>query len=259
MASLALAERLLWYASVFLFAGLAIALCRRHLHRIYPWFTAFVGFNFVQALTPLVLSPNTRAYAWAYLLTQPVVWFLYIVTCLELYALVLRNHPGIATVGRRTLLAALTIAVLVSALTLQADLQGPQGNAKILVYYGVIERGISFSLVVFLLIILFFAIRYPIPLKRNIALHAIVFSIFFLTSSMALFLMNVTGFEIRRLVSTALLAIADACLVAWLLLLTPAGEERTVVLRQHLAPEDEGRLLEQLEAINASLSRIARK
>lgn len=259
MGPLSVAERLLWYVSVFLFAGLALELCRRHLHRVYPWFTAFAGFNFLQALTPFVLSTNTRAHAWAYLLTQPVIWFLYIVTSLELYSLVLRNHPGIATVGRRTLVGALTIAILVSALTLQADLRGPQANAKILVYYGVIERGISFSLVVFLLIILFFAIRYPIPLKRNIATHAIVFSIFFLSSSMALFLMNVTGFEIRRLVSTALLAIADACLVAWLLLLTPAGEEQSVVLRQRLAPEDEERLLEQLEAINASLSRIARK
>ncbi|MCS6953418.1 MAG: hypothetical protein RMK57_08440 [Bryobacterales bacterium] len=258
MALLATVEKLLWIASGALCTLLAWRLYGFGLHRRYPWFTTFLIANFAQAVVSALAGLETSSYAWIYLISQPIIWFLYIVITLEIYALVLRDHPGIATVGRRTMLAGLAIAVGVSALTLPADLQRKE-NVKILMYYGVIERGISFSLVVFLMLILLFLARYPVPLKRNIAVHAIVFSVFFLSSSLSLFVMNVTGFGVRRIVSTALLAIANACLLAWLLLLSPAGEQRTVVLRQRLAPDDEGRLLEQLEALNASLSRIVRK
>jgi hypothetical protein len=254
-------ERLLWRGEIALLAVLVFRLAQTGLARHYIWFYALLWVSLLQAVVVAAFkpNPNTDWYAEFYLLTQPLLWFLYIVTVLELYGAILREHPGIATLGRRTLMAGLVVAVAVSGLTLQADLQGPSTNARILVYYGVVERGIAFSLVVFLVIMLLFLARYPIPLKRNLAVHAIVYSVFFLSSALALFVMNVTGFEVRRMVSTALLAIADACLVAWLVLLRPAGEEQTVVLRQRLTPQDEVRLLEQLEALNASLSRSLRK
>ncbi len=254
-------ERALWWVEIALLAVLVCRLAQAGLARRYVWFCGLLCVHLTQSLVVATLrpNPNMQWYAEFYLLTQPLLWFFYIVTVLELYGGILRDHPGIATLGRRTLMAGLVIAVVVSGLTLQADLQGLSDNSRILVYYGVVERGILFSLVIFLVIMLLFLARYPVPLKRNLAVHAIVYSVFFLTSALALFVMNVTGFEIRRVVSTALLAIADACLVAWLVLLRPAGEEQTVVLRQSLTPQDEVRLLEQLEALNASLSRSLRK
>jgi hypothetical protein len=254
-------ERLLWWGEIVLLAALVCRLAQNGLVRRYVWFYGLLWVSLLQAAVVAALKPNPNSqwYAQFYLLTEPLLWFFYIVTVLELYGGILRDHPGIATLGRRTLMAGLAIAVAVSALTLQADLPGPSDNSRILVYYGVVDRGISFSLVIFLVIMLLFLARYPIPLKRNLAVHAIVYSVFFLSSALALFVMNVTGFEVRRMVSTALLAIADACLLAWLLLLRPAGEEQTVVLRQSLTPQDEVRLLQQLEALNASLSRSLRK
>jgi hypothetical protein len=207
----------------------------------------------------LPLGPQTDAFAWVYLVTQPVMWFFYILIVLELYTLVLRNHQGIATLGRWLLIAALFIAMLVSLLTLVPDLESPLGPYPILSYYSLIERGVNSSLVVFLLVIVAFLAWYPIPLSRNVILHSFVFSVYFLSSTATLFVRNVTGFEMTRMASAILLAITDVCLLVWIVFLNRRGESRVVVLGHQWQPGDEERLVEQLDSINKTLLRSTRK
>jgi hypothetical protein len=45
----------------------------------------------------------------------------------------------------------------------------------------------------------------------------------------------------------------------WIFFLTKGGEKRIVMLRQKWSQEDEQRLIEQLNSINATLLRTARK
>jgi len=148
---------------------------------------------------------------------------------------------------------------VVSLLTLLPDLAGASGPHAILIYYTVVERGVISSLVVFLLLITVFLVWYPIPLSRNVTLHAIVYSVYFLSSTMALFVRNVTRFELTATISAVLIGIVNACLLVWVIFLSRSGETQTVVLRRQWPPQDEEQLMKQIDSINAALLRTSRK
>ncbi|MDQ2900476.1 MAG: hypothetical protein M3Y07_11860, partial [Acidobacteriota bacterium] len=56
-----------------------------------------------------------------------------------------------------------------------------------------------------------------------------------------------------------LVAISGCCYLAWALLLTRKGEERTVVVHHRANPVEEDRLLQQLNAMNRTLLQAIRK
>lgn len=246
-------------AGLLLSVALIVSMVSSGLHAVYKWFFVYICAGSVQGLVSLPFHPNTDVYAWIYFVSQPVIWLLYILIVLELYGLVLRGHRGIATLGRWTLLAALTVSVVVSLLSLAPDLGGAAGPHAILIYYTVVERGIVSSLVVFLLLITAFLIWYPIPLTRNVILHAIVYSVYFLSSTMALFIRNITRLELTSTISAVLLGIVNACLLVWVIFLSRSGETQTVVLSRQWHPQADEHLLKQIDSINAALLRTYRK
>jgi hypothetical protein len=150
-------------------------------------------------------------------------------------------------------------AIVISGLSLQVDLSNPAEKYPVILYFTVIERGVSFSLVIFLLLITGFLVSYPVPLSRNVIVHSMVWSLYFLSVTMGFLVRNVTGHQVMAGVNLALSAVSLACLVAWIVALSPAGESRTIVLRYLWRPEQQRRLMDQLAAINSTLLRTARR
>ena len=253
MPTLSTAERLLWLASIVLTISLIARLVTGGLHRVYRSFFVCLCVSLAQSLLLLPSDPSSDRYVFFYLVSEPAIWFLFILTVLELYSLVLHNHQGIASLGRWAMTAALGLAVGISMLTMAADLRAAIGPERLLLYYTAAERGIATSLVIFLVLVLGFLTMYPVPLKKNVVIHAAVFAAYFLTTTLLLFVRNLTGLTYTRPVSAALIAVADVCFLVWILLLKPEGEEYTVVLRHQWRPEDEERLLQQLDAINKAI------
>jgi hypothetical protein len=120
------------------------------------------------------------------------------------------------------------------------------------------ERGIYLSLATFLVLILLFLTRYPVPLSRNVIVHAAVFSVYFTSNTLILLARALFGLRFNETASGFLLAISVLCVYAWLLLLSPRGEEVRVQL-PHFGPEHEERILRQLDSINATLLRVSRE
>lgn len=253
------AEQVLWWGNLSLIVVLCIKLISADLHKVYRWFFAFLTFQVLQSAVMLPLDPYRDEYAWAYLLTQPLLWVLYILVVFELYALALRNHPGIASLSRWVLSGGVLVSIAVSVLSLSADLSTPAGRFPVLVYMGVIERGLSFSLVVFLLLISGFLLWTPIPLARNVALHACVYTLYFLSTAAGLLVRNVLGYQIVIGVSVAILSSHNFCLLTWILFLNRKGELTPVVVRRLWRQTDEDQITRQLDAINAFLLRSAGK
>jgi hypothetical protein len=256
-------EYWLWLGSIGFTILLIVRLSHTGLWRRYTCFFSLLCASVAQSLIHLPLKPNSREYAWAYLVTQPVIWILYILVVLELYSLVLKSHQGIATLGRWVLLVGSAVAVSLSMLSLVADLPSSAGQSNpllaCLAYYTVIERGLAASLVLFLLIIVAFLAWFPVPLSRNIILYATLYTAYFLGSSMMLLVRNVMGVKLTPVVSACLIGVLDLCLLGWVLLLNPEGEKQTVVLRRRWCSQDEERLVEQLDSLNATLLRATRK
>ena len=253
------AEQIVWIGEVFLVFVLILKLVFSRLHRIYFWFFIMLCFQALQTLGGMTLNSASDLYAWVYMLTQSVLWVLYVLAVLELYSLALRKHQGLASLSRWFMLGALLLSVIASALTLSADLSHPAGKFPILENFSVFERGAAFSLLLFLLLITGFLLWTPISIRRNIVVHASLYSAYFLASAVPLFLRNIKGAELLVAVSIALLLANAVCLLLWVLLLNKRGEEIVMIVRSRWQPVDEIRLARQMDAVNAFLLKSSGK
>jgi hypothetical protein len=248
---------LLWGFSIVANATAALRLYQLDLNRVYRFFFAFLVLTTVRSLFLLPFRLESNTYALIYLVTLPILWVFYILIVLELYSLVLQNYSGIYSLGRWTLYGALFFSVAVSGLTLIPT----WGNEKsmLLFWSTTVTRGVDFSLVIFLLLILVFLSRYPVALNRNIIVHCIVYTVFFLGTSMTILVRNVVGHEMMSQLNTVLEVISAGCYLVWIFFLTRAGESRITMMWHNWSPDDEQRLIDQLNSINATLLRAARK
>jgi hypothetical protein len=108
-------------------------------------------------------------------------------------------------------------------------------------------------------VLLWFVSRYPVTLSRNVLVHSVVYFTYFLCTSFTFLVRSMIGYHVREPVNTALAGITAACVVAWGTLLTASGERRAAAFRPALLPEQEFHLIRQLDSLNATLLRVARK
>jgi hypothetical protein len=260
-------ERYIWWLPTLGYLLLALKMWRTGLARIYRFFTAYLVFHVLRASLLLVLSSlqgskapfATNAYAWTWVLTQPILWILYILVVLELYGLVLQNYKGLASLGRWVLMGGLFLALLMSALTLPADLSNAGERFPILRYFSAIGRGVDSSLVVFLLLITAFLAWYPVPLSRNVLVHCGVYAVYFMSESMTQLIRNLTGSEITAAMNVTLSSMSVLCLATWLIFLNTQGEKKKVSVRSRWSSADEQLLIDKLGTVNSSLLRATRK
>ena len=204
------------------------------------------------------LGVRSNAYQKFWVLTEPLEWIFYVLVVLEIYSLVLEDFQGLATVGRWSLIAAVSVSLLASALSLLAP-SHYAAQSRLMAYYYLAERAVYLSLVVFLLTILGLLMQYPIVLRRNIIAHSLVFSIYFLTSTVIYLLLTMAGFRMIAVVRYSIEAVNLGAVGAWLWLLNPAGEAHKQRLRPAWMPGQEEALVGQLNSLNAALLRATRK
>lgn len=123
------------------------------------------------------------AYAWAYVLSQPVLWALYFLLILELYSLMLEEFPGIRRLGRMVLLSALGAITLVSCALIVLDHQAGFDPYPFLSYLTLQQRSIFLCLSALTLLLLLFTAHYRLPIARNVWILYASFGAFFLASA----------------------------------------------------------------------------
>ncbi len=224
----------------------------------YPIFFCYFTFWILNSVWPFFLDASSHAYFWLWVCTEPINWIFYVLIVWELCGLVLEKHPGLVTLGRWAMYSGLAVSVLISFLTLIPSLRsaGPQWQTTR--YLLAADRAITLSLVIFLLLMMFLIKNYPVCLSRNVILHATLFTIFFISNTIGAIFQGFFGTPLYTAVDSALMAISALCVLVWLFFLTPEGEQSRVNL-PHFAPADEERLLHRLNALNATMLRVARK
>jgi hypothetical protein len=235
-------------------------LWRTGLYRRYLALSGYLVLRFLTYLLVLFWFSDLRspAYLRFYIYTQPLGWIFSILVVRELYTLVLEKFKGLATLGRWFQYAGLLVSLLISGLALLPQMRGGTAQQSVILgYYYAIERGVDCALLVFLLLLMVWLSRYPVPLSRNLLIHSVVYTSLFLSGSIGLFARVFFGFQLSRSVSTFLLGVFLACVLTWLLCLTERGEEVRLSVPR-FGPEEEKRILNQLEALNSTLLRISR-
>jgi hypothetical protein len=227
------------------------------LHRRYRAFFLFTIFFALQNTCVGVLNVGGGAYQKIWVLTEPVEWLIYAWIVLELFSLVLEDYQGLYTVGRWTLIAAVSIGLLASGISLMVPTHYTR-QSLLMAYYYMAERAIYFSLVVFLLTILLLLTRYPITLSRNAMIHSVVFSTYFLGNTAIFVLLTTRGYGAMRIAAYATQAVNVGAVGTWLALWHAAGERRPQRLRSAWTPGAEEKLSHQLHSLNLALLRMTR-
>jgi hypothetical protein len=238
---------------------MALRLYRTGLYRHYPIFFAFFIFRIPDSVWPLFLEVTSDAYLYVWVLTEPIEFGFYVLMVVELYKLVLERYKGLYSFGRWALYASLAISVAISAISLLPRINPavPQ-RSRVMVYVLATERGIETGLAIFIVVILCFLSFFPVKLSRNVRIHALVFSIFFLSNTFVLLMRSLFGLHLGHEMNTLLLAITVASVGAWLALLTVAGED-VPDGPVHYGQEHESRLLTHLDSLNTALLRVSNR
>jgi hypothetical protein len=232
-------------------------LYRTGLYRRYTIFFAFFIFRIPNGIWPLFLPVSSPVYQQVWVLTEPIGLGFYILMVVELYKLVLEKYRGLYTLGRWALCISLVISVSISAISLLPRIQPsmPQPS-KIMFYMLATQRGVDTGLAIFIVLILFFLSLFPVRLSRNVRVHALVFSIFFLSHTFVTLMRSLFGLHMANTVNTVLLGVTAASMAAWLTLLRSAGEESRDGPTLY-GQEEESRLLKHLDSLNAALLRAS--
>jgi len=247
-------QQVLEVCQVALLIALCIKLGWSGLYRLYVFFFSYLVLEFLQALIPVFVPLRGYLYRDSYVVSQLLVICSYAFVVLELYSVILHNLPGIAGTARRYIRITLALAILVSLLPLSIE-KPPNTMTG---YLFILERPILSSLVVLLILISGFLVYYPIPLGRNVIVYLAGYTVYFLTNTTVALINNLGHFWNRPL-SDVNMGVSVTCLLFWLLALSRQGEKARMVVGHQWNPGEEQRLLAQLEAINASLSRSRRK
>jgi hypothetical protein len=239
------------------YCAVALRVAGTGLHRVYPGFFVYLVFRALRSGGLRLLDLSQTAYGTAWMLTEPLVWILFGYATLELTSRALRDYPGLVSLSRTTLTAGLAVGVVVSLASLRIDASWSPGDFPVLLGFNLARRGIYCALSIYLLLLAGFLLWFPIPIARNLLLHAALLSLYSLAGTATLFIRNLLGPGVIPQVSVALMIISQLCMAGWLLL-TRAGQQRPAIARGHWNPETERHMLERLSALNQSLSRSRR-
>lgn len=248
MHQLAPFQFVLVFIQALLLLVLIVRLWSTGLHKIYPYFFGFVSANLAQQLVAFSVPYRGRAYPYVWLGTEATMLCFYALVITELYQVILRELPGIASVSRRYLRVAFLISVLVSLMLLRLE-EAPRNYVSTFL---VIERAVSFAVVLVILLMAAFLVYYPVPLNRNVMVYFIGYATYFLIKAGAL-LIRTLGHYVLPQITNVLMVVFSGCLLFWIFGLSRRGELRKVVVGHKWNSNEEEQILAKLRRINSSL------
>jgi hypothetical protein len=229
------------------------------LHRTYRFFFASLVFALLRSAALFPFGTRNWIYYRIWAGTEPILWVSYVLVVFELYSLVLKQYHGIYSVGRKFFFVAVATSTVISALTVLPTMTGALATHPLRYYYSLAERGVVTSLAIFLLLLLAMVTWFPVPLSRNLLIHCSVYTAYFFAVNVINLYWHLGGTEATYWRNMSRYAVALGCYFCWAFLLSRSGEDRTASLHLGRSPLEEKRLLGQLEGLNATLLRTARK
>jgi hypothetical protein len=204
------------------------------------------------------IDRHSDAYFFAFVTEEILSWVLQSLIVFELFALLFKDYAGVAGAGRDFMKLAFALAVLITTLLAFFNHQSGPGKYPVVETFLLVSRVVTSLILAFIALMVGFLLWFPLPLNRNTLAYLGGYSVYFLGRGLTQFAGNMLGPDAYRLLSSVSLTITLGCLVFWMIRLTRAGEKSAVTVSRRWDPDEEGRLVRQLEAINASLAR-ARK
>jgi hypothetical protein len=225
--------------------------------RVYVYLTIFLAGETVQSIVAFPVRPRSTLYGWVFLISTPLIWILAYLVVLELYRLILEDYPGIASVGRKAVTWCMGLAVVVSIGYAIPDLRTTTGQFPILRIFIVLERSTVLGLLLFLVLIQLFLVRYRLRLSPNRMVYATGYAIYFGIVVAQDVIYTALGIQVVYSFNQWSVVAASVILLVGAALLSSKGEVR-VQLESTDSSAERLRLQHQLADMNRMLSRAAR-
>ena len=175
------------------------------LYRVYPYFFSYLVAQLLQVLILSAVPFRGSAYPYIWVGTEAMIVCFSVLIVVELYRVIFRDLPGIASVSRRYMKITVAVGILVSLFLFRFE----ETPANYVSTFLVIERGIDFSLVLFILLVSAFLTYYPVSLNRNVVVYSIGYAFYFLIKATALFVRTM-GHYVAPQISTILMVVFSA-------------------------------------------------
>jgi hypothetical protein len=227
------------------------------LAKVYPFLTAFLAAETLQNVVVFPMRSVSSLYGGTYLATTPIVWLLAYFVVLELYRLILEDYPGIASAGRKAVTWCMGLSLVISVAYAIPDLRTTTGQFPILRIFIIVERSTVLGLLLFLVLIQLFLVRYRLRLSPNRMVYATGYAVYFGAGVAQDVIFTTLGIRVVEAVTFWCVGAAGLVLLAGAALLSSEGEVR-VQLETRDSTTDRERLQQQLTDINRLLTRAAR-
>jgi hypothetical protein len=224
---------------------------------LYLFLALFLAAETLQSIAFLPLRPRSSLYGWVFIFSTPVLWILAYFVILELYRLILEDYPGIASVGRKAVTWCMGFSLVAALAYAIPDLRSASGRFPVLRIYIIFERSTVLGLLLFLVLIQLFLVRYRLRLSPNRMVYATGYALYFAVVVAQDVIVTALGVQVVYSFNLWTVVAGDLILLAGAFLLKNKGEVR-VQLESIDSSADRVRLQQQLADINGMLSRAAR-
>jgi hypothetical protein len=237
---------------------LLLQLLRFRLARQYGWLFGYYLVDVVGTVALAGRSPSSFLFGLIYFVVQCLATVLGAGFALQIWQSALRGYPAVARFGRRFGIYLQVGAALVAASLLL--LNPPRGSRQAVFthYFNAFQGAADAMVFLFLLAAGLFLVWFPVKLSRNTAVCAGLFFFLLFKNWAILLLLNLYPAAYVN-ASQAKLILDLLCQVCWIFALRPEGETANTVSGHRWNQEETGRLLRQLDAINARLSHMAER
>ena len=255
------AERVLQLLEPILISILLIKLFHEQLQRRYPYFALYLFVFMLQALIPILagVTFESNAYAYFYVVSQPLIWAVCFLLVMEIFDLVLAEFAGIRSAARLILKVLGTISVGISVATALPSLIKIGGGSQIMFrIYFVAMRTITIELVFMLATVQFILLKYRLTLPRNVVFYSIGYALFFSAFAVQAFVISIRP-ELVAITNVASTAVMCGCLVFWTLTLNRQGEAIEIAAGPKVSERERAELRARLTRLSDFIARLRKR
>jgi hypothetical protein len=232
----------------------AILLLYKRVAAHHRWLIAYLSVQAVLAVPGALLYPHQNAYGWFYFCSAAFSWLTPFGAAIETYSDIMQRHIGIKRLGSRVLYAALVVGAVLSTIGVFTQLTVDPTATQLYQRAVSIESSVRFALLIVWLILILFIVLFRVSLSRNTVIFTLLFGGYFLATSVATVLQAAASdLSMNRSIGLARGVFVVCFQLAWGILLTRVGETRMVRIGYRWNPQEEAKLLAQLDAINEHL------
>jgi|SRR5579875_177600 len=255
----------------FLSILLIVRLQLLHLRGAYRALKTYLLFGLLESAIWFV-NPSSRGpfdYRVVWIILKAVDWVLTLWIVYAVLSGVLRNLPGVLRFSRKLLNTTFLIAIIASLWTARAEYTASVGAAAPVTKLGhlvaitfVVNRAVCTAELVIILAILVFVLWFPVQIAKNLAVLVVGLVIYFSSTTvswLAWSFWSTGGPRSVHAIDDIVAFVLALCLAYWTVFISNAGESVPVRIGHSWQAREQERLMVQLETMNASLLRAARR